>query len=1683
MGASTRGGTRVARLRSGGRVRGRAAILVITALVAACGNTPPSASPSATSPSAQASSAPTPASTSGPDAQPTTDPGAGSTAAPTRAPSAPPDAAWSAVILPDETAVANLEPTRSGAGGVATTTEFRLTSLDGTAPADLASRLRVDPAVKLAVASTRGSTAILRPAAALRPETLYRVSLLGADGTVQASWAAQTAGPLHLVESIPGDAATAVPLDAGIELIFDQAGVSTDDLRSHLRIQPAIAGRLQAAGRSVVFVPAKPFRRATLYTVTVTRGLPIAGTDQRLAADVRIRFETAARTTSRVSVGLRRSFVEATPRERAAMSIWWDSEEDVHPPARIPVTVHRLAGMQAAEVAWRAVNDAPTWTRADVRPPVPTSGLPKVVDARLALQGGDEGRWFLLPRPLPQGWYLVTLTWAGIPRQAVLQVTNLATYALVSTTRSTVWVNDLSSTRPVAGASIRLVGRPFGVTGANGLVVRPTPAAARTLRTDFGPRRVLLEIRSAGRTAFQPVATNSQYCDYCRQEGNDDLWRVITSDRYQYRSTDTVNAWGVVRNRDTGAVPPSVRVSLLTDTGDDASLPISTTTVTPDAIGAFAVAVPLQALPAGSYRLHVEAGRTDVGELWFGVGTITKPAYRLTIEPDRRAMTSGGIVSVAVHGSFFEGTPVAGTHIELAPDEGRGAGVATDAEGDATGRVRLDLTDENQWSVLSIMATPTLPEEADISASTTVAVFRGRSIVDVAGTVTGGRLRVNGKVSAVAFNRLNQATDDALWSIDPRGAPRPDARVQLRIEEHWSVRRHVGNQYDFVLKRVRPVYESDDRSRQVASTVVTTAADGTFRYALPTTPGRSYRIAASYVDRGTELNAEAWAYDASVDQDGDEPRLIGPAAGDDERTYRVGDPIRLRFTGGAVRPRAERYLFAVLQRGLRSVDVQASPTYRATFSAADIPGVEIQAVRFTGYGYEEAWSYGLPYRAEDKRLDIRITADRTRYAPGDTASLTIRTLDRSGRPVAASVFVQAVDEKLFATGDAAVVDPLDTLYAGVGSGLIATVRSHQTPFDDLYGEGGDTTGGGGDDGPRGDFRDWLLGRLIRTDARGTATLAAPLSDDLTSWHVSAEGVDRSLRAGAGELVLPVGLPFFAEATIPATFVAADEPVIRVRAFGGDLQAGDPVSFTVSSATLGMAPVTVTGTAFRAVEVPIGALTVGSHLIRVQASADGGALHDALDRTVVVLASRAAQEETRWEPLDGPTAVATGGGLTRLVLADAGRGRVVPLLQELASTGGSRCDQAIAQGIANRLLDTAFRIPVPQGDELALRPFVATDDEGLAIVPYGSMNLEVTALAAMSGDPRLDAETLRPPLWRIANDADAKRPRRLLALAGLAGLGDPVLQDVRAAAAQPDLTIEEQVDLALAALFAGDETLARSLEHRVVREHGQRLGPWTRLDAGGRDRSSVLTARLAIVAASIGEPVAAEMDAWLAEHPPARTLVVLERALAARGWAARVPGAAAKAAIVVDGTRRELDIQPDAAVTLTLTPAQAAGARVEPVSGKVLVVTTRSVPLEASSLTPAAGQALTRTVEPGMAIGETDTVVVTFRVTLGPDAGDQCWQLTDVVPSGLAPIFGGQRHDEEAPAGPAWVDGQRVAFCVQRNPNVKVQVLRYVARVVDPGRYAWEPAVLQSPIAPEQGVTTPAGTLVIAGAGS
>lgn len=1648
--------------------------VAIAGLVTTCGSPAPSTAPSRTA-------------TAGPSASASSSPAA--------------QTGWSTLDLPPLARVATLEATHPAPEGVALDTAFRLTSLDGRDPRELAAHLVSEPALTLRQRSAGGAAIELQPAAPLAAGTIYRLSLRTTAGQTEAAWAVQAVKPLHVVSSIPGDQETGVPVNTGIEVAFDQLGVTAEDATRFVSIRPATPGRFELHARTVAFVPDKPLAVRTLYTIVVGQGLPLGDTGMTLQRDVTIRFETEASHHAAAHVTMYRPLFDAGTRDRAAISIRIDGDEGASGAVtRLSVKVHRLPGVSAAIEGWSAIADAPDWTAATGTAPIATRQLPLVLSGTVRLRTftreSDWVKWFELPGTLRAGWYVVTASFDNVPRQAILQVTDLAMYAVVTTSRTVAWVNDIRSGDPVTAARVTIGGTTLGRTNRSGLLIAATP---RRIGPDVGSGvagdATAMIARKGGRAVFLPLAAG-ELCGACAQagDGNDRWWHLLQPDRYAYRSTDTVNTWGVVRARDGGQVPGAVEVRLLAfgEDGEAAATPIVRRTAKPDARGAFAVELPFTQLPPGSYNLELRVGGALLAERGITVGPIQKPAWSMTMMTDRHAIIAGQRVRATIAASFFEGTPVSGAAIELS-GSGKPVSVRTDAGGAASGTVTLALEDgdASQWNSQWVQARPTAPEEADISGGAPVAVFRASAIVDADSTLQGTQLRITGAVHDVAFRRY-EVPGVNLETVDPRGAARPGVTVRVHVVEHIPVLRKTGTHYDFITKLVEPTWEVEDHTVDLGTRTLTTRADGTFRLARTVAGGsRTYETTASYTDEASRtVQAETTAWPMSSSEALEMAQLEAPERGD-LPAYSIGETVRVSFRSSSSHTAGSRYLFVGTERGLRSATLTGKPRYATRFRASDVPGFTITAVRFTGIGYEVALGgYPATFRAADRRLRVELAPDSTVHAPGDAASVTVTTRDPAGRPVAASVFVRVIDEKLYAIGAAADADPIDELYAPVGDGRIATAWSHASPEPPFTGEGGDTTGGGGDE--RSDFRDWLVARLVRTDASGHATVRFDLSDDLTSWRIVGSAIDRRLEAGSGVARIAARLPFFAEATVAAEYLVADHPVVRVRAFGSGLAARDRVTFTVSSDTLPMAAVTREAGAFEAVEIPLPTLAVGDQRLRIEAStgSGGGLRRDVLVRTFRVVATRVLESQTRAQPLTGTLSLAGGTtGFTDVTLVDGGRGRVLPVLETLADTHPVRADQAIAAAVARSVLADSFGRPA--GGSLPDDPDLSRFQQpggGVGLLPYASSDLELSMLAALSGDIRINPTDLRTYFDddQSAVVAEATRERALQILAARAGLGDDVLADVRAAAALPDLEPSEQVIVALAALASGDEELAGRLERELLAASGQRLGPWVRLNLGSADAGVVATARLAIIAAALGDPVAADMDAYLEANPPKDTVVDLERALAARRWAARVPAADARAAVTVDGERREVRIDASAPVRLVLTPAQTAGLRIEPVSGSVIVVSHWEAGLEPASLHAPEGQVLTRSVSPAGPIGEADEVVVTLRVTLGPDADQGCWLVTDWAPSGLAPIGGRSRwyDDEEAVAGgseaPWRVVGQRVDFCVTRDPREPTQSLRYLAHVVTPGTYRWEPAVLQSSILRDQGVVLPAMDVEISG---
>jgi len=157
-----------------------------------------------------------------------------------------------------------------------------------------------------------------------------------------------------------------------------------------------------------------------------------------------------------------------------------------------------------------------------------------------------------------------------------------------------------------------------------------------------------------------------------------------------------------------------------------------------------------------------------------------------------------------------------------------------------------------------------------------------------------------------------------------------------------------------------------------------------------------------------------------------------------------------------------------------------------------------------------------------------------------------------------------------------------------------------------------------------------------------------------------------------------------------------------------------------------------------------------------------------------------------------------------------------------------------------------------------------------------------------------------------------------------------------------------------------------------------------------------------------------------------------------------------------------------------------------VSGSIGVTTSWRKAVTASSFEPDPDVSIRREASPKGTVGTGDLVMVTLTVDLGPTAPTGCHQVTDLVPSGLVVVgsLAGWVDPESEGAPPADTTypyaqvGQRVYFCAETKPNGQVASLRYVARVVTPGTYTWEPAVAESRTGPDRAALTKESVVVI-----
>ncbi|HEX4930244.1 MAG TPA: alpha-2-macroglobulin family protein, partial [Gaiellaceae bacterium] len=786
-----------------------------------------------------------------------------------------------------------------------------------------------------------------------------------------------------------------------------------------------------------------------------------------------------------------------------------------------------------------------------------------------------------IPMRLDPGAYVVEVPRRTGAAQLLLQVSYVAAYAVSTDTRTVVWVNNLSSVAPVAGATVSLRnGRDLETTNNEGVAQFATPAELLPRRSE-GHRRAppvrLLTVRAQdGRAIVVALGSPVSYLDgeydsdySAARTLSEQYWLLLETDRDEYSQTDTINVWGLVRPRDGGASPRTAELQLRPGAGNSGTrdLAIARIPLSLSGRGAFTAEIPIADLPRSYYMLDLIVDGRVADSRWLTVDEIVKPAYRLEVATDLHAYLDGDPLAITIRATFFDGTAVPGAALRVRASEAGGrVTVTTDAEGVARTTLRASFPSwqPSGFNHQGISARPARPEEGRIYASTSVVVFPSTAWLTTRGTLDQETLTIKGSLTRVEFDELNASYDPGSWRWPSGrvadGRPVAGQTVTARVTQFDWVKRQTGTRYDYIEKRVVQIFDWRQVEHNLGSFEVETGSDGRYVLSLPVpSASSSYEINVRATDAAGRpvmtwdyVSARRYPYEATS-----RPFLIRVGCGYGGSTsVGLDEAADLTFHDANGSPAEGRFLWLVANRGLRDVETTNGPKFSRTMRTADLPRFTVRGVQVTSEGYATA-DASVYVDLDDLTIHVSVIPDRDRYAPGDRASVEVRTTGPDGEPIAADVVVQGIDEKLYAIGAASRPDVLSSLHRWVSDGFLQSFASHRIPSRENDGGCG-ATGGGGE--PRSDFGDFVTFQLITTGADGRGTASFDLLDDLTSWRITAMAVSRDLKAGVGSTKLPVSLPFFVESVLATEYLAGEVPILRLRTYGDALGADDAVRF-------------------------------------------------------------------------------------------------------------------------------------------------------------------------------------------------------------------------------------------------------------------------------------------------------------------------------------------------------------------------------------------------------------------------------------------------------------------------------------------------------------------------------------------
>jgi hypothetical protein len=610
-------------------------------------------------------------------------------------------------------------------------------------------------------------------------------------------------------------------------------------------------------------------------------------------------------------------------------------------------------------------------------------------------------------------------------------------------------------------------------------------------------------------------------------------------------------------------------------------------------------------------------------------------------------------------------------------------------------------------------------------------------------------------------------------------------------------------------------------------------------------------------------------------------------------------------------------------------------------------------------------------------------------------------------------------------------------------------------------------GGGGE--PRTNFPDVALFNDIETNNDGYASVKFTVPDSITSWRVTAQAISSKLYAGAKTANFAVSLPMFVLPTMATDYLTADEPIIKVRAYGDALKSKDEVTFSLESKSLNWDKTEQSGAAFVSTYFDLPALKAGAHDVVV--GVKKGLSQDKVQKNVNVVNSRLRAGDMQfYEVKDGLKLTGGDIGRTRLIFSDKNQGQFYRELMYLGWAYGDRIDQKLSRAVGDELRKQYF------GDEIYFPEIVDStvyqmDDGAIKLLPYGDGDLELTAKVAAVAAERFDRAKLLSYFSSIINNAESNREEIAQALWGLASLNEPILLEIKNFAALTDLTVMEKLYISLAAQQIGDSELAGKLYREILTSNGEEFAPYYRIKTG-KDQDDILSATIlaAIVAGGLNDEKHDGLWQYVKDNYTEDILINLEELVYLQRLLPNYTPGAVKFTVINGDERVDETLERGETYSMSLSKAEVENLVINNVVGNVGLTMITEKPADVSTMKTSNLVSIKKEFykdgKPVATFNQDDVIEIRLSATIDKTAPNDYYQVTDFIPSGMAYLsYGGNRgYDIDYSCYESWpyeINGQVVKFGLWPGSNCAIKYVSYFVRVVNPGKYVAEPAIIQS----------------------